>query len=40
MKQEIRNRLEKYHIHHSTLEVECDECENRAIVEPVNGHSN
>jgi len=40
MKQEIRKRLEKYHIHHSTLEVECDECENSAIVEPVNGQSN
>ncbi len=38
MKQEIRKRLENYHIHHSTLEVECEECENPAIVEPVNGH--
>ncbi len=38
MKREIRTRLEKYHIHHSTLEVECEECKNCAIVEPVNGH--
>ena len=39
MKQEIRKRLEKYHIHHSTLEVECEECENSAIVQPVNGYT-
>ncbi|MFA4848099.1 MAG: cation diffusion facilitator family transporter [Methanoregula sp.] len=39
MKQEIRERLEKYHIHHSTLEVECEECENSAIVVPFNGHT-
>lgn len=39
MKRQIRERLEKYHIHHSTLEVECEECENPAIVEPVNGHA-
>ncbi|MEI7856266.1 MAG: cation diffusion facilitator family transporter [Methanomicrobiales archaeon] len=38
MKREIRDRLEKYHIHHSTLEVECEECEHSGIVEPVNGH--
>jgi len=38
MKREIRIRLEKYPIHHSTLEVECEECKNCAIVEPVNGH--
>lgn len=38
MKREIRTRLEKYPIHHSTLEVECEECKNCAIVEPVNGH--
>jgi cobalt-zinc-cadmium efflux system protein len=38
MKREIRERLEKYHIHHSTLEVECEECKNCALVEPVNGH--
>lgn len=39
MKREIRERLEKYHIHHSTLEVECEECENSAIVVPFNGHT-
>ncbi|MFA4826050.1 MAG: cation diffusion facilitator family transporter [Methanoregula sp.] len=38
MKQEIRKRLEKYHIHHSTLEVECEECKHCSIMEPVNGH--
>ncbi len=38
MKREIRDRLEKYHIHHSTLEVECEECEHSGIVEPVNGY--
>lgn len=38
MKQEIRKRLEKYHIHHSTLEVENEECENSAIVGPVTRH--
>jgi cobalt-zinc-cadmium efflux system protein len=39
MKQEIRERLEKYHIHHSTLEIECEECQHCAIVEPVNRHT-
>jgi cobalt-zinc-cadmium efflux system protein len=39
MKREIKERLEKYHIHHSTLEVECEECKDCAIVEPVNGHT-
>jgi cobalt-zinc-cadmium efflux system protein len=39
MKQEIRERLEKYHIHHSTLEIECEECQNCAIVVPVNGNT-
>ena len=39
MKQEIRKRLEKYHIHHSTLEVENEECESSAFVEPVDRHS-
>jgi cobalt-zinc-cadmium efflux system protein len=38
MKREIKERLEKYHIHHSTLEVECEECADYEIVEPVNGH--
>jgi cobalt-zinc-cadmium efflux system protein len=37
MKQEIKKRLEKYHIHHSTLEFECEECKNCAVVEPVKG---
>ncbi|MEN6609658.1 MAG: cation diffusion facilitator family transporter [Methanoregulaceae archaeon] len=35
MKLEIKKRLEKYHILHSTLEFECEECRNCAIVEPV-----
>ncbi|MFA6224602.1 MAG: cation diffusion facilitator family transporter [Methanoregula sp.] len=39
MKREIKERLENYHIHHSTLEVECEECADCAIVEPVNGHT-
>jgi len=38
MKREIKEQLEKYHIHHSTLEFECEECKNCAVVEPVNGH--
>ena len=38
MKREIKERLEKYHIHHSTLEVECEECADCDIVVPVNGH--
>jgi cobalt-zinc-cadmium efflux system protein len=38
MKRDIKKRLEKYHIHQSTLEVECEECKNCAVVEPVNGH--
>lgn len=32
MKREIKERLEKYHIHHSTLEFECEECSDCAIV--------
>ena len=32
MKKEIKKRLERYHIHHSTLEFECEECEDCAIV--------
>jgi cobalt-zinc-cadmium efflux system protein len=38
MKQEIKERLEKYHILYSTLEFECEECKNCAVVEPVQGH--
>jgi len=38
MKREIKQRLEKYHIHHSTLEFECEECAGCEIVEPVNRH--
>jgi cobalt-zinc-cadmium efflux system protein len=38
MKQEIKQRLEKYHIHHPTLEFECEECKNCSVVEPVKGH--
>ena len=38
MRRKIKERLEKYHIHHSTLEVECEECKDCAIVEPVKGH--
>ncbi len=32
IKREIKKRLEKYHIHHSTLEFECEECKNCTIV--------
>ncbi len=38
IRREIKQRLEKYHIHHSTLEVECEECAHCAIVELVSGH--
>jgi cobalt-zinc-cadmium efflux system protein len=38
LKMEIKKRLEKYHIHHSTLEFECEECKNCAVVEPVERH--
>jgi cobalt-zinc-cadmium efflux system protein len=34
----IRERLEKYHVHHSTLEFECDECRNGAVLEPAHRH--
>lgn len=39
MKREIKERLEKYHIHHSTLEVECEECKDCDIVVSVTGHT-
>jgi len=35
VKREIKARLEKYHIRHSTLEFECEECRNCTIVEPI-----
>jgi len=35
MKREIRKRLKKYHIYHSTLEFEHEECEECSIVEPL-----
>ncbi|MGA2120739.1 MAG: cation diffusion facilitator family transporter [Methanoregula sp.] len=35
MKREIKKRLENYHIRHSTLEFECEECSDCEIVEPV-----
>ena len=38
IKTEIRERLKTFHVHHSTLEFECDECKNCAIVEPADGH--
>jgi cobalt-zinc-cadmium efflux system protein len=37
MKREIKKRLEWYHIHHSTLEFECEECEDCEIVETARG---
>jgi len=42
MKREIKERLEKYHIHHSTLEFECVECSEcdlvGAVHRPHEGH--
>ena len=35
MKQEIKERLKKYRILHSTLEFECDECKDCALVEHI-----
>jgi cobalt-zinc-cadmium efflux system protein len=37
MKREIKERLEKYHVHHSTLEFECEECSDCTIVGTVAG---
>jgi cobalt-zinc-cadmium efflux system protein len=37
MKHEIKERLEKYHVHHSTLEFECEECSDCDIVGAVPG---
>jgi cobalt-zinc-cadmium efflux system protein len=36
MKKEIKKRLEKYQIRHSTLEFECEECEDCSIVKTEN----
>jgi cobalt-zinc-cadmium efflux system protein len=33
MKRDIKERLEKYHIHHSTLEFECEECSDCTVVD-------
>jgi len=34
IKKELKKRLEKFNIRHSTLEFECEECEECSIVEP------
>jgi cobalt-zinc-cadmium efflux system protein len=38
LKKEIKERLKKYRILHSTLEFECDECKNCALVEHIKEH--
>jgi cobalt-zinc-cadmium efflux system protein len=38
MKQEIKERLKKYRILHSTLEFECNECRDCALVEQIKDH--
>jgi cobalt-zinc-cadmium efflux system protein len=38
MKQEIKERLKKYRILHSTLEFECDECKDCGIVQHIKEH--
>jgi cobalt-zinc-cadmium efflux system protein len=38
MKQEIKERLKKYRILHTTLEFECDECKDCAIVQHIKEH--
>jgi cobalt-zinc-cadmium efflux system protein len=38
MKLEIKKRLKKYRILHSTLEFECDECKDCAIVQHIKEH--
>jgi cobalt-zinc-cadmium efflux system protein len=38
MKLEIKKRLKKYRILHSTLEFECDECKDCAIVQHIEEH--
>lgn len=39
MKREIKERLKKYRILHSTLEFECNECRDCALVEKINEHA-
>jgi cobalt-zinc-cadmium efflux system protein len=39
MKQEIKERLKKYRILHSTLEFECEECKDCTLVEQIKEHS-
>ncbi|HOT02745.1 MAG TPA: cation diffusion facilitator family transporter [Methanolinea sp.] len=34
IKQEIKQRLEKYRVYHSTLEFECNECKDCSVVQP------
>jgi len=38
MKQEIKERLKKYRILHSTLEFECNECKDCALIEKIRDH--
>jgi len=38
MKREIKKGLEKYHILHSSLEFECEECKNCSIIEQGDRH--
>lgn len=38
MKQEIKERLKKYRILHSTLEFECNECKDCALIEKIKDH--
>ena len=38
MKREIKERLRKYQILHSTLEFECNECRDCTLVEPIRDH--
>ncbi|MDD1679324.1 MAG: cation transporter, partial [Methanomicrobiales archaeon] len=35
IKEEIKKRLEKFNIHHSTLEFECEECKDCRLVREV-----
>ncbi|MDO9539109.1 MAG: cation diffusion facilitator family transporter [Methanocalculus sp.] len=39
IKEEIKERLKKYRILHSTLEFECDECRDCALVAPIHDNS-